>query len=225
MAYTAPHTPFHVPPSNMHGQGNLPEYTAGVDEMPYYMAAIEAMDFQIGRLLQNIPADERENTIVIFIGDNGTPGQVAQSPYTSTTVKNTLYQGGINTPMFISGKGVSRQGTDHQLLTATDLFATLAEIAGIPLGQYNDSKSFRSLFSQSSVIRNYQYSELNDGTMELWTISNGTYKLIIESSGNEEMYDLANDPYEQDDLLDGALSSIEQNAKSELETELISIRQ
>jgi hypothetical protein len=61
--------------------------------------------------------------------------------------------------------------------------------------------------------------------MELWTISNGTYKLIIESSGNEEMYDLANDPYEQDDLLDGTLSSIEQNVKSELETELISIRQ
>ncbi|MEZ4920337.1 MAG: sulfatase-like hydrolase/transferase [Saprospiraceae bacterium] len=43
LAYNAPHTPFHVPPGNMHSQGNLPPYTNGLDPMPYYMAAIEAM--------------------------------------------------------------------------------------------------------------------------------------------------------------------------------------
>jgi arylsulfatase A-like enzyme len=225
LAYNAPHTPFHVPPSNMHSQGSLPEYAAGMDETPYFMAAIEAMDFQIGRFLENIPADERENTIIIFIGDNGTPNQVAQSPYTSSTVKNTLYQGGINTPMFISGKGVSRIGIDNQLLTGTDLFATISEIAGITLSDYNDSKSFKSLFVQSSIIRNYQYSELNDGSIDLWTISNGTYKLHLKSLGNEEMYNLGNDPYEQNNLLNGTLSSIEQNAKLELEKELNNIRQ
>jgi arylsulfatase B len=49
LAYNAPHTPFHVPPSNMHGQGNLPTYTNGLNATPYYVASIEAMDFQIGR--------------------------------------------------------------------------------------------------------------------------------------------------------------------------------
>jgi arylsulfatase B len=44
------------------------------------MAAIEAINFKIGRLLDDIPEDERNNTIIIFIGDNGTPNQVAQSP-------------------------------------------------------------------------------------------------------------------------------------------------
>ena len=48
LAYNAPHTPFHAPPSNMHSQGNLPAYNNGLDPIPYYMAAIEAMDFQIG---------------------------------------------------------------------------------------------------------------------------------------------------------------------------------
>jgi arylsulfatase B len=225
LAYNAPHTPFHVPPVNMHSQGNLPEYTSSMDGTPYYMAAIEAMDFQIGRLLDNIPSDERENTIIIFLGDNGTPNQVAQSPYTSSKVKNTLYQGGINTPMFISGKGVSRIGTENHLLTGTDLFATLSEIAGITLTEYNDSKSFKSLFVQSSIIRNYQYSELKDGSIDLWTIRNGTYKLFVNSIGNEEMYHLANDPYEQNNLIKGTLSSIEQNAKLELEAELDNIRQ
>ena len=224
LAYTAPHTPFHVPPSNMHSQGNLPTYSNGLDPLPYYMAAIEAMDFQIGRLLENIPEDERDNTIIIFIGDNGTPNQVAQSPYTSSTVKNTLYQGGINVPMFISGKSVSRSGTDNNLITSTDLFATIAEIAGSSTNEINDSKSFKSLFTQSATIRDYQYSELVDGSDDEWTISNGTYKLIVNSLGIEKMYNLENDPYETSNLLNGTLSNIEQNAKIELETELANIR-
>ena len=82
--------------------------------------------------------------------------------------------------MFVSGKGVSRTGTDKQLLAGTDLFATIANIAGINVNEYHDSKSFKSLFSQTNSVRNYQYSELRDGTDESWSISNGTHKLIIK---------------------------------------------
>ena len=224
LAYTAPHTPFHAPPSNMHSQGNLPTYNNELDPIPYYMAAIEAMDFQIGRLLDNIPEDERNNTLIIFIGDNGTPNQVAQSPYSSSKVKETLYQGGINVPMLISGNSVSRTGIDNNLIVSTDLFATIAEISGSSTNEINDSKSFKSLLSQSGNIREYQYSELVDGADDEWTISNGTYKLIVNSVGMEELYDLMNDPYENSNLLNGTLSTIEQNAKTELETELTNIR-
>jgi len=224
LAYNAPHTPFHIPPSNMHNQGNLPQYTTGMNATPYFMASIEAMDYQIGRFLASIPADEKENTIIVFMGDNGTTNLVAQSPYSSTKVKNTLYQGGINTPLFVSGKGVSRTGTDNQLLAGTDLFATLAQIAGININEYYDSKSFKTLLSQSSSIRNYQYSELKDGTVESWTISNGIHKLLIKSTGNE-MYHLVNDPYENNNLLNGVLSATELSAKLFLETELNNIRQ
>ena len=224
LAYNAPHTPFHVPPSNMHSQGNLPPYTNRLDPVPYYIAAIEAMDFQIGRLLENISEDERNNTIMIFIGDNGTPNQVAQRPYSSSTVKNTLYQGGINVPMFISGNSISRSGTDNNLITSTDLFATIAEIAGSLTNEIHDSKSFKSLFTESTSLREYQYSELFNGVDDEWTISNGTYKLIGNSVGMEEMYNLVNDPYENSNLLNGTLSIIEQNKKSELENELTDIR-
>ena len=60
LAYNAPHTPFHVPPVEMHSQGDLPEYTNGMNEMPYYMAAIEAMDFHMGRLFESIPVEDLE---------------------------------------------------------------------------------------------------------------------------------------------------------------------
>jgi len=224
LAYNAPHKPFHVPPNDMHNQGNLPGFTNGIEPMPYYMAAIEAMDFQIGRLLDNIPDEERENTVIIFIGDNGTPKQVAQSPYSSTTAKGSLYQGGINTPMFISGKGVSRTGIDNNLITGTDLFATIAEIAGISVNEIHDSKSFKTLFSNNELIREFQYSEMNDGTTDAWAISNGVYKLIVNTNGEEQMYDLANDTYEELDLLNGTLTPEEENAKLELLSELNMIR-
>lgn len=224
LAYSAPHTPFHAPPVEMHNQGDLPAYTNGADPIPYYMAAIEAMDFQIGRLLETISAEERDNTIIIFIGDNGTPNQVAQSPYSSFTVKNTLFQGGINTPMFISGAGVSRTGVDDNLITGTDLFATIAELTGSSIAEIHDSKSFKSLLTNSTSIRNFQYSEMNDGTTDAWSISNGAYKLIINIDGAEQLYNLTNDPYEGVDLLLGTLTASAQDAKIVLEAELDVIR-
>jgi arylsulfatase A-like enzyme len=224
LAYTAPHTPFHAPPSNMHNQGALPAYADGLDPIPYYMAAIEAMDDQIGRLLENIPTEQRENTVIIFIGDNGTPRQVAQSPYSSSTVKNTLFQGGINTPMFISGYGVTRTGVDDHLINGTDLFATIAEITGSTTTEIHDSKSFKSLLTSSTTFRDFQYSDMNDGTNDLWTISDGAFKLMVNANGNEEMYDLINDPYESNDLLSETLTTQAENAKAALEAELFRIR-
>ncbi len=225
LAYNAPHTPFHAPPVDMHNQGNLTPYEEGTDAMPYYMAAIEAMDFQIGRLFDSFSSEERENTIIIFIGDNGTPNEVAQSPYLNTTVKGTLYQGGVNVPMFVSGKGVTKVGNEDNLITSTDLFATISEIAGVSVDEIHDSKSFKSLLTQNTTIRNFQYAERYNSPVDKWAIRNGNYKLIESANSNQEFYDLNNDPYEMNNLLNSTLNTDENNAKSELEIELATIRQ
>ena len=65
---------------------------------------------------------------------------------------------------------------------------------------------------------------MDNGTTDRWTISNGEYKLIVSALGMEEMYYLVGDPYENNNLLNGTLSTIQENAKSELEAELINIR-
>jgi arylsulfatase A-like enzyme len=225
LAYTAPHTPFHTPPSNMHSQGNLPDYVNGIDALPYYLAAIEAMDYQIGRLLENIPENERENTIVLFIGDNGTPNQVAQFPYSSTTAKGSLYQGGINTPLIVFGTGIDRFGaTDDNLITSTDLYATIAELSGVTLPNIHDSKSFKPLFSSVGSHRDFQYAEKDDGINDIWVLSDGRYKLFTDSDGHQEMYHLETDPYETNNLLNGTLDSTQQEIKETLENELAQIR-
>jgi arylsulfatase A-like enzyme len=208
----------------MHSQGNLPEYVEGMDDLTYYMAAIETMDFQIARLLSTMSQAERDNTIIIFIGDNGSPNQVAQAPYSSGTAKGTLYQGGINCPLFVAGNGVLRTGTDENLINTTDLFATIAELAGSNTSEINDSKSFKSLLTTTGTHREYIYSEMNSDRLDIWTIRNQKYKIIANSSGSTEMYNLEIDPYESTNLLSSSLSDEENTAKNELETKLSEIR-
>ena len=224
LAYNAPHTPFHVPPSNMHSQGDLPEYTAGMEPTPYYMAAIEAMDFQIGRLLENIPQEQLDNTLIIFLADNGTPPQVAQAPFTNNTAKGSIFQGGINVPMFVSGKYVSRTGEINDLITGTDIFSTIAAFAGSGSTEIHDSKSFMPLITDNTPDRNFQYSEMYNGDDDLWAISDGTYKLIVNANGDEMLYDLSNDPYESENLLLESLTTAAANAKTALEDALLEIR-
>ncbi len=229
LAHIAPHTPFHLPPQGMHSQGSLSPDQASIDAnpQPYFMASIEAMDYQLGRLLESLDPAERQNTVVIFIGDNGTTGRVAQQPYGRTKAKGTLYQGGINCPMFISGAGVSRSGTDNALINSTDLFATIASLAGVNVQEINNSKSFTSLLSSENPdFREYTYAEykLDNEGIDRWCIRNNSYKLIEEADGSKEFYDLQTDPYENSNLLNNNLSSDAQQAKDWLEQKLSEIR-
>lgn len=208
----------------MHSQGALPQYTNSADPTPYYMAAIEAMDFQMNRLFNAIDPDELENTIIIFITDNGTPNQVVQAPYDTRGAKGRLYQGGINVPMVIAGNGVLRKGLENSLVTSTDLYSTIADIAGVAEPDINDSKSFKPLLRASSDHRTYQYTELGSGDEAQWTISDGVYKMIERSNGNMELYKLSADPYEETNLMRINLDMEASTALRLLQEELVRIR-
>ncbi len=225
LAYNAPHTPFHVPPVGSHSQGDLPPYEEGLDPTPYYMAAIESMDHHIGNLFDTMSSEVLNNTLIIFLGDNGSPNEVAQLPFLNTTAKGTLYQGGVNVPMFASGSGITRKGLDNNLITSTDLFSTIANVAGVKAETFSDSKSFFPLFSQNAFIRGFQFAERKNGQVEKWAISNGAFKLIENAIGNQELYNLIDDPYEEVNLMDTELTTEENNALSDLENQATLIRQ
>lgn len=231
LAYNAPHTPFHLPPAELHSQGDLPDDQASIDAnpIPYYMAALEAMDSEMGRLLNSMPQEEKDKTLIIFIGDNGTPNQVAQE-YTNRRVKGTVYQGGVNVPMVVSGAGVSRTNqTEDTLIGTTDLFATVADIAGVGHSEINDSKSFKGLFDSDEVdSREFIYTEAGkDSGGSDYTIRNITHKYILFSDGAEALFDLSVDPLEGTNLLNTnqlPLSEVNSIEKEKLTNELEIIR-
>lgn len=221
LAYNAPHTPFHLPPTALHYQGDLPTDEASIDAnpLPYYMAMIEAMDTEMGRLIDSISEEERENTIIIFVGDNGTTGAVAQQ-YNSNRVKGSVYKGGINVPMVISGKGVTRiNDSENALISTVDLFATIAELTGIDLSTSNDSHSFKSLLTSSNASsQDFIFSELgtNSGGTDS-TIRNGTHKYILFDEGNEALFNLSLSPFERPNLLSEDQLPLSENDSAILE--------
>lgn len=217
LAYTAPHTPFHLPPAELLSGNTLSgdEADIAAEPLSYYLAMLEALDTEMGRLLGTVDMD---NTMVIFIGDNGTPNQVAQSPYSRAHAKGSVYQGGINAPMVISGKGVGRSGQrESALINSTDLYATITDIAETGLSTVNNSVSFKKLLNgQNYSAREFIYAEV-ESDKTAWAIRNQQYKLVEFEDGIQELYDLIQDPYEGSDLIFSGLTSEQTLAKESLE--------
>jgi arylsulfatase A-like enzyme len=212
LAFNAPHQPYHLPPSYLHSRelsGTKSDIAA--DPLPYYLAAIEAMDTEIGRLLDSFDEQTRVNTIVIFVGDNGTHEEVAQLPYSKGKAKRSLYQGGINVPLLISGPGVKRIGErESALVNTTDLFSTIAALTGVNVDRVNDSISFENLLGEEQEPeRLIQYSERSTSSGEEWTLSDGIYKLIESSEGRLQLYELSEDPFENTDLVGAGIAPID----------------
>ena len=207
LAYVAPHSPFHLPPTDLHTQilsGTEADITA--NPRAYYLAAIEAMDTEIGRLLGAMTEAELNNTIILYIGDNGTPREVVDKSVYGNGSKGSLMEGGLRVPMVVSGAGVSRQNVrESALINSSDFFATIANLAGSSVTEVADSRSFKGLLSNAAADqRDYIYSDFEGGSISGWAIRDRQYKLITALDGQQQLYDLVNDPLELNNLLDGA---------------------
>ena len=219
LAHVSPHSPFHVPPDSMYTQ------EATNSRRQQYLAMIESLDFEIGRLLNSIPQEVLNNTLIFFIGDNGTPNNMLQT-YPEGRGKGSLYQGGIHIPMIATGKGITRIDVNEEaLINVSDLYATITHLVepDYPLN-LNDSHSFKHLLDQSEgQSRQYNYMGIGrnneNDSEEGHTVRGNRYKLI-RIGQKEELYDLELDPYEINDLLVNELSGDQQKVKHQLDSVL-----
>ncbi len=208
LAYNAPHTPFHVPPAELHTQNNLKAGTESTAQnaRSMYFAAVEALDRELGRLLKSLPDAVRRNTTVFFIGDNGTPARVIQMPFSRDPTKGSLYEGGIHVPMIVAGAGVTRIGQrEGALINSTDFFASFADIARIKQSTPVDSVSFAAALSSNSFQgRSHAYIDFRQNGNVITAIRDARYKLLEFDGGRRQLFDLHNDPFETQDLLSAA---------------------
>ncbi|MEM7200445.1 MAG: sulfatase-like hydrolase/transferase [Planctomycetota bacterium] len=135
VSFNAPHTPFHAPPAALHGL-TLPPGRPCDRPLPFYKAMVEAMDAEVGRLLDSLDPDVAAATTVIFVADNGTTGDVVSPPLHPDQAKGSLYQGGIRVPLIIAGRGVAAAGRRvSALVNTTDLFVTILQLCGVDPAQ------------------------------------------------------------------------------------------
>lgn len=240
LAFNLPHMPSHVPPRSLwvrdHSDLDPQADPATAKQRPYFEAMIEALDTEIGRLLASLDPATRTNTYVIFMGDNGTFGPAIDAPFTARKAKGSVYEGGVNVPLIVTGPGVAGNHASNALVNSVDMFATIMEMAGIepagtvPSGVVVDSVSFLPYLSRPDrpSIRQWIYADVFSGGQGLregkfrggqYAIRNATHKLVV-NAGKEEFYEVARDRSEARNLLDGALTPEQQAAYTSLRSQV-----
>ncbi|MEO0006136.1 MAG: hypothetical protein RJA20_332 [Bacteroidota bacterium] len=221
LAFNAPHEPLHLPPAGLYSNTTLTGTQQDINQKPkeYFKAMMEAMDHEIGRLLDTLQVHGKlDSTDFIFMGDNGNTTRTAQIANT-TRAKGTIYQYGVNVPFLISGPSVVNPGrVSDALVNTADLFATILELFGfldwpsyIPGNKPVDSKSILPILDNSTTsVRPWQFTEifkLTPDAKDGKTMRNTDYKLLRFDSGTEEFYHITNDPDENTNLLTGTLDA------------------
>lgn len=187
---------------------------------PQYAGLIKGMDRSIGTVLDKL--DElklAENTAVLLISDNGGhPGYTRNTPFRGG--KSMLYEGGIRVPMIVRWPGKIKPDSVCDIPSdIADIYPTLMEIAGIDYSDFTadkttDGESLKSLFSdRTNATGAYTRDEFYHfyGKMgytgfhnfATWaTLRKGDYKLHYDYQGKVELYNIAADKFEQNDLVD-----------------------
>lgn len=105
------------------------------DMRKFYLANLNCLDDNIGRVLDALTQKNlAENTMVIFVSDNGGSPLTGAKNAPLTAGKYSLWEGGIRVPMAISWPGTVKAGqVQHQYVSALDILPTIAQASGISL--------------------------------------------------------------------------------------------
>ena len=131
--FNAPHWPWEAPGDRAESDrllgSNLRHFDGGTQQI--YFRMIQAMDLQIGRVLQALDAHGiADDTIVIFTSDNG--GERFSDTWPFTGIKTELLEGGLRVPTLICWPARIPAGqVSDQVVITMDWFPTLLEAAGV----------------------------------------------------------------------------------------------
>ena len=190
---------------------------------------IVAMDWMTGKVMETLKKYGLDtNTLVIFSSDNG---PILNDGYEDSAVeklgnhhpagiykggKYSVYEGGTRVPFITYWPGHIPVGTDSALISQVDLYASLADLVGVPIQQPRnapDSKDLldvlmgRSQHGRTDMVEEAFTLGLRDGNWKyIAPVSHKTpdwLKNKVVPTGLEpqpQLYDLGNDPSETHNL-------------------------
>ncbi len=186
-----------------------------------YAENITYMDKLIGKLIAELDRLKlRENTLIVFFGDNGTAGGKADKATIGGKrldgAKGSMQEGGSLEPLIINWPGVAPAGkTNDEMIDSTDFLPTFAELAGaeLPKKNFYDGKSFASMIrGEKGTPREWAYIQLAGQ----WYVRDKKWKL--NQAG--ELFDMSNAPFEEKKVDASSTDPAAVNARKHLQAAL-----
>ena len=204
-----PHDP-HTPPKRL-----LDKYIDKAPSLPVakYWAMVEWFDETCGALLKHL--DEkglRENTIVVYVSDNGWITNPRTGRYAEKS-KQSQYDGGLRSPIMLRWPAKVQPRMSDELATSLDFAPTLLKAAGLeptkemPGLNLLDGAAISARKTIYGECFTHNFVDLNVPASSLkwrWMVD-GYTKLIVPNKANQpddsvELYDLKIDPSEEKNL-------------------------
>ena len=175
----------------------LPTPDSKPDSKDLYADNIAYMDKLVGKIIGELDRLKlRDNTMVVFVGDNGTGGgYAAQSTIGGRRLsgeKGSMLEGGANVPLIVNWPGKTPAGkvcTD--MVDSTDFMPTIAELTGAKLPDKTlDGRSFLpQILGKKGNPRESIYIQLAG----MWYAREAEWKL--NQAG--ELFDMRKAPFEE----------------------------
>ena len=201
--FNAPHSPFQVPDQYFDKYKGM-----GLDdELSAIYGMIDNMDENIGRLLKKLE-DEKidQNTIVIFMSDNGPNGKRYNGQMKG--IKGHVDEGGVRVPATILWPGKIQPGKKITSPAAhIDWFPTLTGLCNL---QSIPHKTLDGIDLSEQILMDkadtldrpiFTHVAFLDKSLKDFpgTVRTSTHRLVIKNTGTE-LYDMINDPGQFSDL-------------------------
>lgn len=189
-----------------------------------YAAMIAELDNHVGRVMKALDkAGITERTLVMFTSDNGTTHEGRADPdfhiggvdaafFNSTAglrgYKGSVYEGGVRVPCIMRFPGMIPAGRVSNVPAwFPDIFPTVCEAAGLPTPEGLDGVSLWELLTETDTIRKrpspllWVFPEYGGQmAVRLGDMKAVRRGLLQRAPSAWEVYDLANDPGETEDL-------------------------
>ena len=175
----------------------------------HYYAFTTMIDRQAGRLLDYLDASGlAENTVVIFSADHGETlgshgGLTDKGWHHFEEIQRIPFI--IRLPSALAGENL-RAGTVHEAhVSLLDIYPTVLELAGISPPNCHGHSIIPLLRGEQSFIREEDIVEffgVNNLSTTMITLRKGRFKYGWNASNRDELYNLEEDPWETENLLD-----------------------
>jgi arylsulfatase A-like enzyme len=198
LAYNAVHAPAQAPKEDIaRYQAKFPDLSR---KRATLMAMLDHLDQGIGSVVKKLKDENLwDNTLLFFLTDNGGSKAMEANNGKLRGFKGSLYEGGIRTPWVVSWPARFKGGRSIDTsIISLDILPTVLEATGIKETTF-DGKSLLPLLTGESKEHHAQLYWNSGEPKGEWAVRQGSWK-AHGFKDRYELYDLANDPSEKQDL-------------------------